>query len=201
MGALSTTKIIKDVLGQLTEEFALTTTVGAADAQKLPALNAQGVLDASIVNGKAVSAGVADAGKVLVLGGDGRIDTTMLPTGIGADTFVIQASEAIGAGKTVNVWNNAGAFRVRLADATTAGKSADGFVLSAVASGANATVYFEGANTAVTGQLPGVVFLSTTPGDATSVAPQASGNNRQQIGIAVSATTINFSRGEPLIKA
>ena len=200
MGTASSKKFIKNNAGTLTEEAALTTSAGAADADKIPALNASGVLDATIVNAKATSAGAGDAGKVVQLDGAGRIDVTMMPVGIGADTAIIQASENLAAGDFVNVHNSAGA-RVRKADATTTGKEAHGFVLSAVSSAANATVYFEGTNTAVTGQTPGTVFLATTAGGATGTAPSGSGNVVQKLGVAVSATAINFERGEPIVLA
>lgn len=200
MGTASTKKFIKNNAGTLTEEAALTTSAGAGDANKIPALNASGVLDATIVNAKATSAGAGDAGKVVQLDGAGRIDATMMPVGIGADTAIIQASENLAAGDFVNVHNSGGA-RVRKADATTAGKEAHGFVLGAVSSGANATVYFEGSNTGVSGQTPGTVFLATTAGGATGTAPSASGNVVQKLGVAISATAINFERGEPIVLA
>lgn len=200
MGTASTKKFIKNNAGTLTEEAALTTSAGAGDADKIPALNASGVLDATIVNAKATSAGAGDAGKVVQLDGAGRIDATMMPVGIGADTAIIQASENLAAGDFVNVHNSSGA-RVRKADATTAGKEAHGFVLGAVSSGANATVYFEGTNTGVSGMTPGTVFLHTTAGGATGTAPSGSGNVVQKLGVAVSATAINFERGEPIVLA
>jgi len=200
MGTASTTKILKNVSGALTEETTLTTSAGAGDANKVPALNASGYLDPSMLNATVASAGAGDSGKVLRLDGAGRIDATAMPVGIGADTQSIQASENLSAGDFINVWNSSGA-RVRKADATTAGKHAMGFVLSAVTSGANATVYFEGTNTAVTGQTPGDVFLATTAGTATTTAPSASGNVVQPIGIATSATSINFQYNRPITLA
>ena len=200
MGTASTSKFIKNSAGQLAEQAALTTSAGAGDAQALVALNASGVLDSSIVNSKASSAGAGDAGKVVALDGAGRIDNTMMPVGIGADTAAITASEALSAGDFVNIWNSAGA-RVRKADATIAGKEAHGFVLAAVSNGAVATVYFEGSNTGVTGQTPGGVFLSTTPGLAAAVAPSAAGNVVQRIGFATAATSINFQSQPPVTLA
>lgn len=200
MGTTSSKKFLKNNAGTLTEEAALTTSAGAGDADKIPALNASGVLDTSILNGAASSAGAGDAGKTVVLDGAGRIDSTMMPVGIGADTASIQASENLAAGDFVNIHNSGGA-RVRKADATTAGKEAHGFVLGAVSSGANATVYFEGTNTGVSGMTPGTVFLHTTAGGATGTAPSGSGNVVQKLGVAVSATAINFERGEPIVLA
>lgn len=200
MGTASTTKFIKNNAGALQEEAALTTSAGAGDANKVPALNSNGVLDLTIVNGKASSAGAGDAGKVVALDGAGKIDVTMMPTGIGADTASITASEALAAGDFVNIWNSTGA-KVRKADATSAGKEAHGFVISAVSNGASATVYFEGSNTAVTGQVPGPVFLATTAGAATTTAPSTAGNIVQRIGFATSATSINFQSQPPVTLA
>ena len=147
------------------------------------------------------SAGAANAGDIVSLDDSGRIDATMMPVGIGADTALVQASEALAAGDWVNIWADAGAFRVRKADATTAGKDTHGFVLAAVASGNNATVYFEGTNTQVTGQVPGNVFLQTVAGTGGATVPSAAGNVVQQIGVAVSATAVNFERGVPVTLA
>lgn len=147
------------------------------------------------------SAGAGDSGKIIALDAAGKIDSSMMPVGIGADTQVIQASEALSAGNYVNIWDNAGAFRARKADATTAGKQAHGFVLAAVSSGASATVYFEGTNTAVTGQTPGDVFLSTTAGVGAAASPSGAGNVSQKVGIATSATSVNFSLGPVVVLA
>jgi hypothetical protein len=195
MGTASTKKFLKQSNGALAEEAALTTSAGAGDAHKIPALNASGVLDISIINGKAVSAGAADAGKPIVANGSGKLDETMLPTGIGADVASIVTSEALIAGDYINVWSDGGVFKVRKADATVEGKHAMGFVKSAVASGAAATVYFEGTNDQVTGQVPGDVFLQITAGRGAATVPSASGNVVQRLGFAVSATAVNFHAG------
>jgi hypothetical protein len=200
MGTASTTKFIKNSSGNLAEEAALTTSAGAGDAQKLVALNASGVLDSTIVNSKTTSAGAGDSGKVVALDGSGRIDNTMMPVGIGADTASITTSEALAAGDYVNIWNSSGA-KARKADATVAGKEAHGFVLSSASSGASATIYFEGTNTGVTSQTPGVVFLSTTAGLGTSTAPTGSGNVVQRLGYATSATSVNFQSQPPVTLA
>jgi len=150
--------------------------------------------------GVQASAGAGNAGDLVSLDDSGRIDNSMMPVGIGADTSTISASETLAAGDWVNVWNNSGA-KVRKADATTAGKEAHGFVLAAVTSGNPATVYFEGTNTQVSGQTPGPVFLQTTAGVGGPTVPSASGNVVQQIGVAVSATAVNFERGAPVTLA
>ena len=146
------------------------------------------------------SAGAGDAGKVVALNASGEVDITMMPTGIGADTASVEASENLAAGDFVNIYNDSGA-KCRKADATTAGKQAHGFVLAGVTSGANATIYFEGTNTQVTGATAGTVFLSATAGTFTSTAPSAAGNVVQRVGVATSATSINVEVGQPIVLA
>lgn len=146
------------------------------------------------------STGAANAGDIPALDDTGRLDMSMMPVGIGADTQAIPTSEALAAGDFVNIWNSSGA-KARKADATVSGKEAHGFVLQAFASGATATVYFEGTNTQVTGQTPGPVFLQTSAGTAGAAAPSGSGNVVQRLGIATSATTINFEGAPPVVLA
>ena len=146
------------------------------------------------------SSGASNDGDLVALDSSGRLDNSVMPVGIGADTKTIAASEALAAGDWVNVWNSTGA-KVRKADATTAGKEAHGFVLSAVVSGNPATVYFEGTNTQVTGQTPGPVYLQTTAGTGGATIPSASGNVVQNLGVALSATEVNFERGTPVVLA
>lgn len=150
--------------------------------------------------GVQTSAGAANAGDIVALDDSGRIDNSMMPVGIGADTAIVPTSEALAAGDWVNIWNSTGA-KARKADATVAGKEAHGFVLAAVTSGGNATVYFEGTNTQVSGQTPGPVFLSTTAGQGTTTPPSATGNVVQRIGFAVSATAVNFQSQPPVTLA
>lgn len=143
------------------------------------------------------STGATDAGKIIALNAQGKLDETVMPTGIGADVAVVYASENLAAGDFVNVWNDGGAAKVRKADASAAGKEAHGFVLAAVTSGNPATVYFEGTNDQVTSQTAGPVYLSASvPGAATSTPPSTAGQVVQRIGVATSATSINVECGQ-----
>lgn len=146
------------------------------------------------------SAGAGDAGHIPALDGAGRLDTSFMPVGIGADTQVITASEALAAGDMVNVWNSTGA-KVRKADATAVGKQAHGFVLASVLSSGAATVYFEGTITGLTGLTPGDAFLATTAGTPTATPPSTGGNVIQKIGVATSTTTLNFEAGPVVVLA
>lgn len=151
---------------------------------------------------KTTSAGAGDAGKIPALDSSGRFDTSMMPVGIGADTKAIVASENLSAGDFINIHNDSGTPKVRKADASTTGKHAHGFVLAAVTSGNPATVYFEGANTQITGATAGDVFLSaTTPGGSSATAPSGSGKVVQKLGVAVAATEINVEIGQHYVLA
>jgi hypothetical protein len=165
-------KYLKNNAGTITEEAGLQASTGATDAGAIPALDATG-----------------------------RLDVTMMPVGIAADVAVVAASEALAAGDLVNIFNDTGTPKVRKADATTVGKEAHGFVIAGVSSGANATIYFEGTNANVTGQTAGPVFLSTSAGLSTSTAPSAAGNVVQRVGFATSSTTMNFQSNDPIVLA
>lgn len=152
------------------------------------------------------SAGAGDAGKIPALDATGRLDSSFLPVGIGADTKIVLASEALAAGDFVNLYNNSGVLNCRKADASAAnaGKRANGFVNSAVSSGANAVVYFEGANTQLSGLTPGTTYAlsHTTPG---AVVPLTSATTTashilQVLGTATAATEINAEISEPIVR-
>ncbi len=140
------------------------------------------------------SAGTGDAGKGMALGADGKIHTSMLPTGVGAETTVIPASEALEAGNWVNIYDDGGTLKCRKADATGPGegKRIHGFVLEAVSNGNDATVYFAGVNNQLTGlTVGGTYYLGKTAGAAVlDVSAYTTGNIVQEAGIAISATAI-----------
>lgn len=146
-----------------------------------------------LVTAISTSAGAGDANKIVATGSDGKIHSSLMPTGIGADTETILASEALAAGDLVNIWNNSGTRNMRKADASN-NRPANGFVLTAVSSGQNGTAYTSGKNTALTGLTPGSsYFLSaTTAGTVTTTAPTSTGHLVQEVGYAVSTTAIQF---------
>lgn len=152
-----------------------------------------------LVNGKltqieatVVSAGAGDAGEIVALDSSGKIDVSVLPTGVGPNVKVILASEAIGAGKYVNIYDNGGTPNVRLADNSN-GREAHGFVKDAVASAANATVYFEGTNDDLSALTPGARQYLGTAGGVTATPPTFAGGAaiHQLVGSAISATEID----------
>lgn len=148
------------------------------------------------------SAGAANAGDVVALDGTGKLDSTVLPTGIGADISTVVASENLSSGDLVSIYNDTGTAKCRKADASTVGKHTQGFVLASVTSGNNASVYHEGTIVGLTGVTAGDLYLSaTTPGGFTATAPSGSGNVVQRIGVGTSSSTINFEGGPHYVLA
>lgn len=151
------------------------------------------------------SAGAADAGKLPELDGSGRLSETMMPVGIGADTKIFPASETLAAGDFVTIFDDGGTPSVRLADASDgAAGQAHGFVLDGVAADADATVYFEAANSQVTGLTAGLTYVlsHTTPGKVLplSGASTTAGHILQVLGVATEATEINVEIGKPIVR-
>lgn len=142
-----------------------------------------------------VSAGVADAGKIPALDSTGRLDGSMMPVGIGASTTQATASEAIGAGKFINYWDNGGVFSMRLADNSN-GRQADGYVIAAVDNGTVGTAYpLDGANAQLSGLTVGTRYWLGTAGGvtATPLDETDTGNTNkvsQYLGVAKSATEL-----------
>ena len=147
--------------------------------------------------------GASDAGKVIGTDSEGKLAVAFLPDGIGADTKVIVASEALSAGDFVNIFDDSGTIKVRKADATAGfTKSADGFVKAAVSLGQNATVYFDGTNSNLSGLTLGVkYYLSATAGGVVATAPTTTGYIRQPLGKAMSATELTVEISEPIKRA
>lgn len=145
------------------------------------------------------SAGAGDANKIVATGSNGRLDSSLMPVGVGAATATIPASENLAAGDFVNVWNDSGTRRCRKADASN-NRPAHGFVTSAVTSGNNATVFQNGENTGLSGLTPGtLMFLATTAGTATATAPSSVGHIIQPVGYALSTTSILFEFDAPIV--
>lgn len=145
------------------------------------------------------SAGAGDAGKIVALDSNGKLASTMMPTGYGDETVSVVTSENLAAGNLVNIYDNSGTATARKADGSTTGKQCDGFVIAATTSPAAAVVYFDGFNNSVTGLTAGRIYLSqTTPGLATSTIPTTAGGIAQVVGRAVSATSLDFEAEDPI---
>lgn len=195
---MATPRVVQLILGAYKSVLATVT----SSPDSIVATNSSGQLDSSLMPGGDpvdASAGAGDAGKLPKLDSSGKLASTMMPTGIGANTLSVVTSENLSAGNLVNVWDNSGTLNARKADATAAGKRAHGFVLASTTSGQNATVYFDGTITGLSGLTLGATyFLNTTAGAMTTTAPSTTGNVVQEVGVATSATTFDFSPLEPV---
>ena len=166
----------------------VSTSAGAADAGKVVALNASGILDASIVNSTVTSSGAGSAGKVVALDSSGLIDTSAFA--VTAPTITATAAAALSAGNLVYIDSATG--QVRPAD-NSLGRKTSGFVLSAYGAGATATVRTAGRLTGLSGLTPGSPYYLATAGGITDTAPTTTGLTWQYVGVAVSATELNFT--------
>jgi len=154
------------------------------------------------VNGTAVSSGSGDAGKIVQLDSSGKLDNTLMPVGIGAQTKLCTTSENLSAGDLVNLFNVTGTITARKADASN-GRRAMGFVLASSTSGNNATVYLDGTITGLSSLTPGAIYYlsAATAGGVVSTAPSTAGQISQEIGPALSATEIDFEPRQPITLA
>lgn len=151
--------------------------------------------------GLVTSAGVSDAGKIPALDAGGKLDVTLLPNGVGPATALLPATENLAAGDFVNIYDNAGTPSVRKADASNS-RRASGYVLSAVTSGNNATVYFEGQNNQVSGLTAGQRIYLSTSGQVTSTVPALPGSQiHQLLGKALGATLMDVEIDDEIVLA
>lgn len=151
------------------------------------------------VEGSVTGGTGGDAGEIVALDGSGRIDTSMMPVGVVADTYAGTAGEALAAGDLVFIDATP---EVKKASAGVAGADAVGFVLAASLNGASCLVYFEGRNTGVAGLTPGTrYYLSETGGGVTAAPVVGTGKRHQYVGTAVTATSLTFEPGESIVLA
>lgn len=147
------------------------------------------------MQGKVTSTGAADAGALPALDDSGRLDPSVMPLGIGVQVDILPASEALDAGDFVNIYDDAGVAKVRKADNSN-GRSADGFVSTAVAVSADATIHpLDGVNAAMSALSPGKEYWLGTAGDVTDTPldetdPANANKISQQLGKALSATEL-----------
>ncbi|OWK34274.1 Phage protein [Fimbriiglobus ruber] len=165
------------------------------------ALNSSAQVDTSLLNTTIVSAGAGSSGKIPLLNSGGQLDVTVLPTGVGPDTISLPTSDTLAAGAWVHVWSNSGVATIQKADGTTNGKWAHGYVTTASTSPAANTIYMSGINSNVSGMTPGstVVLSNATAGVGTTTIPTyTAGQTAQVLGVALSATQVQFQPQTPI---
>ena len=144
------------------------------------------------------SSGASDADKIIRLDSTGRLSLTVLPVGVVPDTQSVVTSETLAANDLVQIFDDVGSPKCRKADATAINHfNCVGFVKDNFNLGETALIYFEGRVTGLSGLVAGTrMFLSTTPGQASSTPVSGFEELSQKIGTAVDATTISFERAE-----
>lgn len=154
------------------------------------------------IPGTVTSTGATEGGKVVALGTDGKLDVSVLPAGLVDETDILTSGEALSAGNFIYISSVDG--KVYKADASNIGKAAIGYVLTSVSANATVRVYYEGANTGVSGLTPGTnYFLSTTPGGVvTAPASYASGGRISQLlGTTATATKLIYEASQAIVLA
>lgn len=150
------------------------------------------------------SAGAGDAGKIPALDSSGKLDNSVLPSGIGANQVVVPASEALSAGNYVQLFSDSGTLKARKADNSN-GRPAWGYVEAAVASAANATVKrLNTVNANHTGLTAGGEYWLGTAGGVIATpldATDAANANKvcQYLGVAKSATELVTVEEAPVL--
>lgn len=162
--ATSDKKFLRQVSGKITEIAATQVGGSTTYADQIPALDAQG-----------------------------KLDSSMMPAGLSVVTVSATASESIAAGDFVNLYLNAGVLTVRKADnsGSTGWKQAHGFALAGIANAASGTIYMLGSgNNQRTGLTIGAPYYLSTAGGVTATVPTTATTNIQYLGIAINTTTI-----------
>ena len=147
-----------------------------------------------------ISAGVANAGDLIRLDATGRLDISLLPVGVGPDTTVVNATEALNAGDLVNIFDDGGSPGARLADRSNSRK-AHGFVLAAVAIANPATVFLDTTNTALAALSIGADYFLGVSGAIELTPTTTQGEILQQVGFAIAATELSFEPGETITRS
>lgn len=149
-----------------------------------PAITQESTIDSS--------AGAGDSGKIPSLDAAGKLSTTFLPTGVGADTRTVTAGENLAAGDLIYVNSSGEAFK---ADANSEAKEAIGFVLSSITAAATGDIYLgSGIITGLTGLTAGARYYlsASTAGGVATTKPSGANDIIQQVGFALSSTELYF---------
>lgn len=147
------------------------------------------------------SAGGANANQIAALDSTGHFDSSLMPVGIAPEADTMVTSENLAAGAFVNAYSNAGVVTARNADATNPAKEADGFVLTASTSPATNIVYrLSQTNTQLSSLTAGSrYYLSdSSVGAASLTVPSTAGHIVQELGVAMSTTSLEFKPKSPI---
>ncbi len=157
----------------------------------------------TLIKGQQTSAGVADANKIPALDATGKLDPSLLPTGVGPDLINVPSFENLDSGDYVNLFDDAGTVKARKADNSN-NRPAHGYIAQTVTAPAAVNVFFEGANAGLSGLTEGArIYLGTT-GDIIETpldpdVPANDGKLHQFLGVAISETEVNTDIADCII--
>jgi hypothetical protein len=137
--------------------------------------------------------------KIVALDNSGRLAVSMMPTGVAPEVKIANAFENIAANALVYIRTDG---TVANASAAVGGHYAKGWSAAAVTTGNPVTVQFEATITGLSGlTVDAPYFLSASvAGGITATAPTGAGTLWQEVGIAISATELNFTNAGTKIK-
>ena len=147
---------------------------------------------------RAINSNTGNPNEIVATDSGGRININLLPTGLGAETVVLQTTENLAAGDFVTFTAGSPATIRKAFGGASSPRPAFGFVLSGYSTGADATVYtISQRNNMLTGLHPGNdYYLATTVGAegtiTDSLTGPVAGNIIQYIGRADTASSIVF---------
>ncbi len=146
--------------------------------------------------------GVAADGRIVHLSTDDEtyIRRDGVWRAVGLTVQVAEASQTIAAGQLVNLYDDAGTLKARLADASVLNQPAHGFATNTVGATAPVAVAFEN-NGHVTGLSAGPQFLSDTPGEVQATPPVGAPMLVQRVGVAMSPTLLRFEPAQPIVRS
>lgn len=118
--------------------------------------------------------------------------------GVNLNVIKLAASEILSAGDFVNIWNDNGISKVRLATSSSIDHKADGYVNFNHVVGDIVLVQIKGNNQFISTNKLGAVYLSEIPGKVTGSLP-AIGSNlvTQKLGIAYKLNSMNVDIVQP----
>lgn len=145
------------------------------------------------VEGKVTSAGAGDSGKIPALDAGGKLDASLMPAGVSPQTIAVLSTQDFSAGSLVNLYYESGTLKCRKASNVDDTKPTDGFVLAGSVAGATVPVYLPGnINNQLSGLTPATYYFLSTNGAVTATEPSNSGNIIQPIGKALTTTSLLF---------
>jgi len=134
------------------------------------------------------SAGAGSAGNLVALDAAGKINSNMMPSGIGAEQVAVTAAAALSQWNLVNIYLDEATVKARKADGGTNKYAAHAFCPEAIESAAEGNVQMDGIVTGSSLTVGGDVYLSDTPGAVTQTPLTGTGKIHQKVGYAISET-------------